>query len=121
MSVEINMSVDLGDTGKYLDRMPEKIKRSIGDALAKSAFLVERNAKMNAPVDTGRLRSSIITELTPSIYPTMAKITPFVNYAIFVHEGTRFIKANPFMTRAKDQSQGEVEKFFDDAIDDSLK
>lgn len=109
------------NTQQYFDRMPEKVKQSIGEALAKSAFTIERYAKMEAPVDTGRLRSAIITEMTPSRYPTRATITPFVNYAIFVHEGTRFIRANPFMERAKQRGESEVQQFFSDALDDGLK
>lgn len=117
MSIEINISVDAKETLKYMDRLPENIKKAIGDALAKSAFTVERYMKMNAPVDTGRLRSSIFTELTPSIYPTRATISPHVFYAIFINEGTRFIRANPFVTKTAQQAESEVQNFFDEALD----
>jgi len=121
MSIEVNISVDLKETMLYMDRLPDNIKNAIGEALAKSGFTVERYMKTNAPVDTGRLRSSIFTELTPSIYPTRATISPHVYYAIFVHEGTRFIKANPFASKAAEQSEGEVQDFFDDALDKAIK
>lgn len=111
----------MDDTMKDVTRMPERIRVAIGNAIAKSALTVERYAKTNAPVDTGRLRSSIITDMTPSIFPTRATITPFVNYAIFIQEGTRYINANPFLTRARDQAEDEVHGFFDDALDTSLK
>lgn len=57
------------------------------------AFDIERESKRVAPVDTGRLRASIFT----SIGNLEARIKPNVNYAIYVHEGTRYMRARPFM------------------------
>jgi len=121
MSIEINISVDAKETLKFVERLPDNVRNAIGEALAKSAFTVERYMKTNAPVDTGRLRSSIFTELTPTIYPTRATISPHVFYAIFVHEGTRFIRANPFAAKAAEQAESEVQDFFDDALDKAIK
>ncbi len=70
------------DIGGFMDR---KIKEL--------AFLVERESKKVTPVDTGRLRASIGV----LIKPFSATIQPRTNYATFVHEGTRFMKARPFM------------------------
>lgn len=61
--------------------------------ISQFAFDVEREAKQVTPVDTGRLRASIFT----SIGNLEARIQPNTNYAIFVHEGTRYMTARPFM------------------------
>ena len=53
--------------------------------LMRSAFIVELNAKQRAPVDTGRLRSSIVTILQPR----KVSIGPTVQYAPHVEYGTR--------------------------------
>ena len=39
--------------------MLPQVKDEVEQALINSALMVERDAKINAPVDTGRLRSSI--------------------------------------------------------------
>jgi len=58
-------------------------------AMMRSAFTVERNAKIEAPVDAGRLRSDIksIFEMRKS-FPRWARIGPSVFYAPFVEFGT---------------------------------
>ena len=73
----------------------EKLKRALSDPrlirgplktfLTRSAFIVELNAKQKAPVDTGRLRSSIMTLLRPP----RAAIGPPVEYAPHVEWGSR--------------------------------
>lgn len=62
-------------------------------AISRFAFLVERESKKVTPVDTGRLRASIATD----IGNLRARIAPHTDYAGFVHEGTRFMPARPFM------------------------
>ncbi len=57
------------------------------------AFLIERDSKKVTPVDTGRLRASIGVTLKPML----AIVQPDTNYAFFVHEGTRYMMARPYM------------------------
>ena len=57
----------------------------VKDFLAKSAFSIEARAKEKAPVDTGRLRSSIHTRLAP----LRAVISANAHYAPYVEFGTR--------------------------------
>lgn len=70
------------------------------EELEKFAYSVEREAKKVTPVDTGRLRASISTD----VGPLMARIAPHTNYALFVHEGHRsrggssFVRPRPFLT-----------------------
>lgn len=53
----INIRLDTGE----LDRIAEKLQRSVKEVLVSLAFDIEAAAKQNAPVDTGALRSSIYT------------------------------------------------------------
>ena len=53
--------------------------------LARSGFTVEAEAKRRSPVDTGRLRASIATD----VQPFMVSIGSNVKYAPFVEFGTR--------------------------------
>jgi len=61
----------------------------IRTALKKSAYVVEGQAKRNAPVDTGRLRASITNAVDTSDLPRFATVGTNVIYARAVHEGRR--------------------------------
>lgn len=129
-------------------KSPEIVRDQIQKAITQSIFLVHREAKLEAPVGvTGHLRSRMGKQITPF----RGVIGPTVEYGLFVHEGTsphwtsvknlekwankkginpfalqrsiarKGTKANPFMTRAVDQSEGKVQEFFQLAIDNVLK
>lgn len=70
----------------------KELLRSRNGEVAKYLFAqgkkVEGRAKRLAPVDTGRLRSSISTELTETDGAPAARVGTAVNYARFVHDGT---------------------------------
>lgn len=73
----------------------------IGRQLYQTGLRVQSRAKRNCPVDTGRLRSSIQTTAPffENGMPTVSVGTN-VNYAIFVHNGTRYMRGRPFLTDA---------------------
>lgn len=56
--------------------------------LYRRGLRVEATAKQLVPVDTGRLRSSITTELVTDRGELAVQIGPHVDYARFVHDGT---------------------------------
>jgi phage gpG-like protein len=58
-----------------------------------AATTVEGNVKRRTPVDTGRLRGSITHDSDESGFVVGTNVT----YANFVHNGTRYIKPNPFL------------------------
>lgn len=59
-----------------------------GQEVFKRAKRVESQAKRLCPVDTGRLRSSISTELEPRGRVIVATVGTNVKYAELIHEGT---------------------------------
>lgn len=67
--------------------------------LARRAIRVESRAKSLCPVDTGRLRSSITWRIVYSGGKLDALVGTNVEYAVFVHEGTRphEIHGNPWL------------------------
>lgn len=69
------------------------LKKGISQAIERLAFTTEREAKKVTPVDTGRLRASIATNITPF----RAIVAPHTHYAGFVHEGTRYMRARPYL------------------------
>ena len=95
--MEINIKSNSDKIAKILKEKPRLVAFHMAIAIKQSAFLVERFAKQVTPYATGQLKRSISAD----IYPTIATIQPHTNYAIFVHEGTRYMKGRPFMKQGE--------------------
>lgn len=127
---------------------PELLVRNLGDAVQRIAYRIEASAKREAPVNKqsggGNLRQSIASQM---FTPISGMVFAGVKYAGFVHEGTRphvitvrsarvlanrrtgqifgrrvqhpGTKANPFMKRAVDANQDEIEQELNAAVDAS--
>jgi len=97
---------------KYLQRGTKPlVVKTLAQGVKAIAAILERRGKTESPIYTGRLRNSIRYELFNNA--TSARVWPNVDYAIFVHEGTPFIKANPFFDRALDYSQSDIRSITD--------
>lgn len=108
----LSVKIDATQFEKFIKTAPQKVARAIQNSIYKITLLVERGGKQNAPVDTGRLRSSI----SSTIRPMSAEVTTNTNYARYVHDGTRYMSARPFLGDAiKD-----VEEQVDDIMVDEL-
>lgn len=68
--------------------------------LARRANAVRSGAVARCPVDTGRLRASIRWSLAKDAQGLVAIVGTDVKYAVYVHEGTRFMAARPFLRDA---------------------
>jgi HK97 gp10 family phage protein len=116
----VNITLDIQGLDRVranFDKMPAKLLQNINGAITKAAFLLENRAKREAPVDTGRLMRSINVR---SIAPFKQAVGPHVNYALYVHEGTRFQKANPFLRRAAAAENADIQRIFDEAIESAI-
>jgi hypothetical protein len=124
---------------------PQDMYREANTAIRSSIIKVEQIATMEAPVDTHTLQGSLKHGFVWG--PLYGAVGPTVNYALYVHEGTRphiirykkrgrgglynkrtrqgfgrvvhhpGTKPNRFMKRAADQSQRDIDKFFKDALE----
>lgn len=108
----IAVQLDVEDVLKGLDIMQDDLTKAVKTSISKSALIIEGQSKINSPVDTGRMRASIISE----IQPLKATIMPTVSYAVFVHEGTRYMRARPFMRDAVDQKRDDITSVFESEI-----
>lgn len=70
-----------------------------------SSLRIERNAKVNAPVDTGTLKNTIFSAKAGNL---TYKITAPQHYAIFVEKGTRKMNAQPFLKPAIDAERPKI-------------
>ena len=76
-----------------LDRLikktsPDLLRAPLKRFFERAAISVENRAKRNAPVDTGRLRSSLTHELDSADVPRFARVGTNVKYAPFMEFGT---------------------------------
>lgn len=130
-------------------RAPAKVMSGIHQAIQRSIMIIERNTKREAPVNKGSgggtLRQSIRSSMRGK---AVGEVTVDAMYAVFVHEGTRphiitptrmkalanvregkffgrlvrhpGTAANPFLERAVQKSEGDVNREFDKIIDNAF-
>lgn len=72
---------------------------AVYEDMYRRAFLCLQQARLYAPVDTGRLRASGELQAN-TIMPGGWDVVFPVNYAWFVDQGTRFMAAREFLSRA---------------------
>ena len=90
---------NIDDVINSLERSVEKAIQAAEKELQLTALEIERDAKLNAPVDTGMLRASITSTGGGSEY----EIGTNIEYAPFVEYGTRYMAAQPFLLPAFDE------------------
>jgi len=71
-------------------------------------FVVEREAKRLAPVRTGTLRRSVTSRVGES--GNVVRVGTNLRYAPFVHFGTRYMRARPFLEDALEASRDEIDR-----------
>ena len=83
-----------------IDELLKSEEGPVGRWLAATAQSVTNEAKRMAPVDTGRLRASITWQLLRDGDGLFARVGTDVEYAYYVHEGTRRMAGRPFLEDA---------------------
>jgi HK97 gp10 family phage protein len=108
----------LDEAREALRKYPEKAKGAFATAISKTVRAVKAETQRRAPVDTGRLRTSVhVVKETP----TEGEVDSGVKYAIFVHEGTRFMKGRPFMRDAVGSLSTAIQRWFGEAMEQIFK
>jgi HK97 gp10 family phage protein len=88
-----------------LDALLKGPSGPVAKDIQRRALQVDAAAKGFAPVDTGRLRSSITNEMGVDGQGVFARIGTDVEYAIYQEFGTRFQAGTPFLRPALDAAQ----------------
>lgn len=100
---------------RAFSQAPNLMNRELKDALNRSAITVQGRSMQNTPVITGRLRSSHVFAVSGSGMGMQAVVYPTANYGIFVHEGTRFQRPQPFLKDGLESSADEIQGYFQKA------
>jgi len=104
------------------------LKKLLGEA----GRLVERQAKIDVPVDTGRLRASITHEVSSEALPLWARVGTKVEYASFVELGHKqevgryvhairrrlvrpFVPGKPFLHPAFEKMKDKIDSLLSEA------
>ena len=109
----INVVIDV----KGFDLVEPKIRKAMETALDKAGFQVERDAKIFAPVRTGRLRASINKQRKGLI----VTVQDNVNYGIYQEYGTWKMKSHPFMRPSLEKNVAKIKQLILEEIRSALK
>lgn len=110
MGVKIDISQVIGYSTR-LRNAGTTTGAKAAQALRKTAFDIEADAKILAPIDTGNLRNSISTTVTgDGRHGQMsAEIGPTAEYGIYQEYGTSTQPGKPYLTPAFDRRVGPFE------------
>lgn len=98
------------------NRAPGLMVPELNKAIAKSLIKIQGRSMENTPVDTGRLRAS-----TRTLFGNLkGEVGTHTDYDVFVHDGTRFMKGRPYLLNAVTASDGDVQSYFTEAVDNVL-
>ena len=127
--MRINISArGLDSLRRNMRRYPEISRRQLKLGINKVGFAIERNTKRQSvyqlPVVTGTLKRSV--KYKPrhkagyiAAGAVVASVfAPGGDYAVFVHEGTRFMRPRPFLITGAKRAQRDVERILEDTIED---
>ena len=105
----------LKELQRQLGRSKLIINRHFQNAIKRGSFILIRDLKTGGyvPVDTTKMKQSIRSDISQ----LKATIAPHTDYAIFVHEGTRFMEGRPFLDEAINRKKRAVEKEFEHATE----
>ena len=91
-------SKDLPEIIELLKRYPEMTNDNIAEVFKFMLPEITRYAKMEVPVDTGRLKTDIGYKFSRRLLEGI--VYNDVEYSIFVHEGTQHMAARPYIYNA---------------------
>jgi HK97 gp10 family phage protein len=115
--MNIVIRIDAERVAEFFRKMPGKMKDALDSGIKKSAAYIEAESKKVTPVDTGRLRASI-----HSVFGRLrGEIGTNTNYAIFVHEGTTFMRSRPFMSWGIRNAENDIKDVFKEEISRALR
>ena len=102
----------------YGDKVIQSVENAKRGGLEAASLIVEADATLRAPVDTGNLRSSITHKV---VSDEEARVGTNVDYSPWVEGGTHKMAAQPFLRPALDNNKARIEKMIGDVIRKALK
>lgn len=113
MSINIT---GLRELQRNLERHREQVIREVEQSLVESALIVERDAKIKAPFDFGRLRNSISHETDFGSSSPRVTVGTNIEYAKYQEFGTSRIPAHPYLFPALRENESRIRRKIIDGI-----
>ena len=113
MKLEIKIT---SDAEKLLRKFnnTDAVEKDVSKLVKDTLYNIEKDAKRDCPVDTGRLRGSITTNI---ISTYSGEVGTNVEYAEYVNSGTRYQEAQPYFDSAVKKNEDKLDKDLDKLIE----
>lgn len=98
----------LKELQRDIDEAMKDLPPGLQGAMQKATLVVEREAKIRAPVDTGRLRASIASEVRAIGGGVQGIVGSVVEYAPYVELGTKYMRPRPYLGAALEAKMNEI-------------
>ena len=96
----------------------ETVEKDVSKLVKDTLHNIEKDAKKSCPVDTGRLRGSITTNI---ISTYSGETGTNVEYADYVNSGTRYQQAQPYFDSAVEKNEEKFNEKLDKIIEELIK
>lgn len=117
MKLEIKITSDAEKLLKKFNNT-DKVEKDVSKLVKDTLYNIEKDAKRDCPVDTGRLRGSITTNI---ISTYSGEVGTNVEYAEYVEYGTRYQSAQPYFEPAVDENEDKFNGALDEIIERLLE
>lgn len=115
--MQVNITIkNIDQIRRAFGKAPTVMANNLNAAIHKSVLSISRQSRINTPVDTGRLRAS-----TREVFSYLkGEVGTHTNYDMFVHQGTRYMRARPYLASAVQSEQGQVDNWMREAVQKTL-
>lgn len=110
MSIEVKGLKSITDN---FGSASNSVKSELNDAINRAGITIQRSGRIESPIKTGNLRSQIRFKNTMN---GRGVVGSYAQYSVYVHEGTKHMRSNPFMERAVDSSKPMLDLIFNKAV-----
>jgi len=118
VSVEIQLDVEgIEQFRNKMARLESGLQRQVYHQLHRLGALIKNLARKLCPVRTGRLRSSIFSQVEDWMLLVGAKAP----YAVYVEFGTRYIQPRHFLSRAIKTYVPQLERLIGESVDSAVR
>lgn len=97
-------------------KSPLLMIKELNNAIRRSVIEISGDSRRGTPVDTGRLRASTYTKFSN----LQGEVGTDTEYDIFVHSGTRYMRARPYLFNAVKSKENIVQENFKKAVQNVL-
>lgn len=107
------LNIEIKDLDEFLEKFNElQVNKTLNIWTKKSTIFLQWEAIKETPIDTWLLRNSYETHFNNLEW----KLINTRKYWVYVHEWTKYIRWNPFLTRAAKNSNEKVNRIFNNEI-----